>query len=742
MFSHQKSSRNKYQAKKGRGGKFTTKRKAGYNSNNSNSKKAKFKYHDKQSFHNNDEEKEANGTLPQQFQESSESEDEEIHDNQISQLINSFGYKKPVAAIDSDESLSENEASIIHDNEQDLSDEALSESENDSEDEKEDLEIDVCPILEDQFDNSDPFERRILFDMSESMVTSMQACPIVYTTNEESWPAVGKLIIQLPKFEENEEVAITQSITIDKDKPFAKPAVAPTRRNYKNILSQIKQQIVKNVGAANNGFNSPEGDVLSELQKEIFGIINNYQDFYYTARSIENAELIRFSYCLHAANHITKTRNKVLHHNARLSNKDDVPEEFRDQGLVRPKVLIILPFRDSAYKVINMLITLILNNSDKGSVFNKNRFEEEFTGHELQMPKKNPKPEDYEQIFQGNSNDDFKIGLTITKKSIKLYADFYSSDIIIASPLGLRSTIGADGEPDRDFDFLNSIELLILDQCEMFLMQNFDHVLHIMDHLHLQPKDTHGTDLQRVRTWALNGLARYYRQTLIFSAMPMAEFNAIFARRCVNYYGRVRVVKEIVSGSISQVFVQLPHVFRKFESNSVVSSAEDRFKFFTTKVLPQQKDSLMKQTLVFISSYFDYVRIRNHFKREDVNFVQICEYSKEGKVARARDMFYHGDAHFLLYTERYHFFNRIRVKGIRHIVFYQPPMFAHFYNEMCNLMQEGNMNRKVGNSANMTVTILYCKYDQHQISGLVGTERATTMLHSDRNVHMLLTDGN
>ena len=48
-------------------------------------------------------------------------------------------------------------------------------------------------------------------------------------------------------------------------------------------------------------------------------------------------------------------------------------------------------------------------------------------------------------MFAGNVDDHFRIGIGVAKKTLKLYSKFYGSDIILASPLGLRTLIGAEG---------------------------------------------------------------------------------------------------------------------------------------------------------------------------------------------------------------------------------------------------------------------------------------------------------
>ncbi|CAG9764899.1 unnamed protein product [Ceutorhynchus assimilis] len=674
---------------------------------------------------------------------SSESEEEFVDTDPLKQLRDTFGGNLNAESVVS-ESSSESEEETEDSKEPGSNidgmngysqEEPASEEENTDEDSDQESDLET-PQEEEAIDNSkDPFVKHVSYELHPTLLESLESVPETVEVQTKSWTRLGNLVFQIPKCDIKE----TNKKTNLDNTTYATPSQVPKKIDSKATPKElfIKSQIAPNIPSANKSL-IKQDTILTPLQQELFSIINNYQDLYYPERTFDNAEEIRFVYCLHAINHVLKTRIKVLHHNAKLSKKDDVPEEFRDQGLVRPKVLIVAPFKSSAYKIINTIINIMFKE-DKGNVIKKLRFIEDYTGNELYLPKKNPKPEDYEKTFTGNTGDDFKIGLTITKKSLKLYSDFYSSDIIVASPLGLRTIIGAEGEPDRDFDFLTSIELLVLDQTEIFFMQNWDHVLHFFKHMHLKPKDLHGTDVSRVRQWCLNLWAKYYRQTLIFSAITLPEINSIFNKKCANFAGKVKVANVVELGCMSQVFVQLPHVFHKFSANNPGEAVEKRFNFFVQKILPQHKDSSMKQTLIYIPSYFDYVKIRNYFKREDINFVQICEYSKDAKVARARDMFYHGDAQFLIYTERHHFFHRIRVKGIRHLIFYQPPNLPNFYYEVSNLMQEANMNKKVGSMTNMTVTVIYSKYDILQLAAIVGTERAAKMVQSERDVHMMVT---
>lgn len=461
-----------------------------------------------------------------------------------------------------------------------------------------------------------------------------------------NWPALGRIQVELPIADDgsggNSGSKRSKLTLLDDDEEYAAEGTVPVVADEKNIdleAAGVKVQLRPHVIAANKANVKDDQSDFTQLQCELFAIMNNYQDLFYAQRNHSNGDQIRLMYSLHAMNHIMKTRTKVMNHNLKLRMASEskasaiIPDKYRDQGLFRNKVLIVVPFRQAALQIVNNFVRLLFPNADKDDGSNQQimhykRFLTEYGGDTLHFPRRNPKPEDYEQTFAGNSDDTFRIGLKLTRKAIKLYSDFYSSDILIVSPVGLRMVIGAPGDKDRDYDFLASIEMLILDQADIFLAQNWDHLLHVMDHLHLQPQSARNTDFSRVRSWCLNGWSRFYRQTLLFASHELAEFRSLFNSRCSNYRGKVRLLNPIVTGTIKHVAVHVSQTFHRIDVLSIQSSFDQRFDYFVNSILPQFKAASKAHCLVFVPSYFDFVRIRNYFKSETINFVQICEYTK------------------------------------------------------------------------------------------------------------------
>lgn len=477
---------------------------------------------------------------------------------------------------------------------------------------------------------------------------------------------------------------------------------------------------------------------FTELQNSLFNYVNKYQDVFYSQRDFNNAEEIRRLYCLHAVNHIYKTRSRILKNNAKIvqSQKDEKKApECRDHGLTRPKVLILVPFRDGALRIVNTLIQLALPTDGKAQVMQKKRFTDEFKGEPDDAASSRYLPDDFKAMFNGNSDDCFRIGVAFMRRAVKLYADFYAADILIASPLGIRTIIGGEGEKHRDYDFLSSIEVLILDQADVFLMQNWEHVQDVFQHLHLQPKESHNTDFSRVRMWSLDSLSKFYRQTMMFSSFTTPELNSVYNKHFLNYAGKVKIKLTSIPGAVRQVVKQIPQVFHKIDSESMVDAADKRFDYFIKKVLPEFKGSLTSQTAIFIPSYFDFVRIRNYFKKEDLDFLQINEYSERSNISRSRTQFHQKKFHFLLFTERFYFFYRYRIRGIKHIIFYQLPLYPVFYPEIVNFMDTDADDQ----SESAMCTVLYNKYDSNRLESITGTQRCKQMLSSSKPVHMIVT---
>lgn len=103
--------------------------------------------------------------------------------------------------------------------------------------------------------------------------------------------------------------------------------------------------------------------------------------------------------------------------------------------------------------------------------------------------------------------------MSFNKGKLTLLEDLYESDIIIASPLGLAMETSAI--PWRDFDFLSSIEILILDKSEVFTYQNLEHLEVAMQNVNVYPQRTDKLgDIQRIEQRFLDKQASKYRQTI------------------------------------------------------------------------------------------------------------------------------------------------------------------------------------------------------------------------------------
>lgn len=194
-------------------------------------------------------------------------------------------------------------------------------------------------------DELDPFSLHFTNDLSPELLSAVSDKK--YELNKLSWPTFGQIVTKTLKPNES---SCTSTLAIDKNSSNFSKLPGPLRniRSRDPKSHHIKSQICTNVETSN--LTHVGESKLTPLQTEILSIVHEYRDLYFTERSFDNAEQIRFVYCLHAINHALKTRLKIIHHNARISDKSEVSDEFRDQGLVRPKVLIVVPFKDSALR--------------------------------------------------------------------------------------------------------------------------------------------------------------------------------------------------------------------------------------------------------------------------------------------------------------------------------------------------------------------------------------------------------
>ena len=486
---------------------------------------------------------------------------------------------------------------------------------------------------------------------------------------------------------------------------------------------QLKQKLQEPAKIAFPSFDRITGSLASS--------IFNYRDVLFPQRTLRNAETLRRLTSLHALNHILKTRDKVIRDNSRLTKEGAEDLELRDQGFTRPKVLMILPTRNSCVKYVDSIITLCEPEQSE----NKKRFQDSYASKDEHFSE--DKPEDFRELFAGNDDDMFRLGLKFTRKTVKFFAQFYNSDVIFASPLGLRMAIGADNPKKQDYDFLSSIEIVVIDQADAMLMQNWEHVEYVFEHLNLQPKEAHGCDFSRVREWYLDGNAKYIRQTILYSSFNFPSLNRLFTRHMLNTAGKIRYSRE-EDGAMTDLGFPTRQSFSRLEVTSPVTEPDDRFKYFITAILPSLTKHSKYQAgsgqgvLIYLPSYADFVRVRNHLASssdtQDISFGSISEYTATRDVARARSHFFSGRHSVLLYTERAHHFRRYHVKGVKRIIMYGLPENPIFYKEIVEGYLSSSIASTKVHARETSVRTLFSRLDALKLERIVGTGRLLPMI--------------
>ncbi|KAI3648536.1 hypothetical protein MP228_006390 [Amoeboaphelidium protococcarum] len=261
--------------------------------------------------------------------------------------------------------------------------------------------------------------------------------------------------------------------------------------------------------------------------------------------------------------------------------------------------------------------------------------------------------------------------------------------------------------------------------------------------------------------------AKYVRQNIIISRYQFPELNALCNRFCLNIAGSVQYKREVYDGCLANVEVPgLKQIFIKVGNVSSHLDAEDaRFQYLIDTIIPSVADQ-RKQSLnlagggkglgccIVVPTYLEFLKLRNWFEKlesdaeqyvdapKPLSYVAISEYSSAGDISRSRSHFYHGKRDFMVVTERFHYFRRYRLRGIKQLVFSGPVANAHFYTEFASMLVDlKNTDADVDEllDRNSKVVVLYSKYDALALERIVGTSKLPKMIHGSKELFMFST---
>ena len=377
-----------------------------------------------------------------------------------------------------------------------------------------------------------------------------------------------------------------------------------------------------------------------------------------------------------------------------LENKDDI--NIKDQGFTSPKVLILVPYKKHAKIIMEQLIKLFSNENWKG-ITNKKKFLDEYSEFD-------------------SMDDCFRLGINVSffENKMKLYTPFDESDIIIASPLGLKLAKPSDNDKSfknsKVYDFLSSIEIFLMDFSEVFIYQNLEHLNEILSFLNKPPKNNQNiVDINRIKENYANNFGEYLRQNIIISQFKCIDIDVAINDICKNINGKI-LLNGPYENQITLLKNEFEEKYRMLNSDNYEiryefkilrdlkkneEDFEEKFNYFTKNIWQNLYESFEKHTIIFVSSTFDYMILKSFFKKKSKSVCFISEDTDKRDWQRNRLFFEQGKYKFLLYDERAHVYKKINLKFAKNIFFYSLPEDPMIFNEMIHLIDPVNYNQNL-----------------------------------------------
>ena len=376
-----------------------------------------------------------------------------------------------------------------------------------------------------------------------------------------------------------------------------------------------------------------------------------------------------------------------------INDKDEI--NIKDQGFTSPKVLILVPYKKHARIIMEELINIFSNNNWKG-ITNKKKFKDEYSEFD-------------------SMDDCFRMGINISffENKMKLYSPFDESDIILASPLGLKLATPSDSDKafknSKVYDFLSSIEIFLMDFSEVFIYQNMEHLNEILSFINKPPKNNQNiVDINRIKEVYANNYGEYLRQNIIISHFKCLDIDVSINDISKNINGKVLFdgpyenQTELIKKEFSEKYnymnskeYEIRYEFKILRDLKGEDDFDEKFNYFTKNIWQNLYESFEKHTIIFISCTFDYLRLKSFFKQKSKSVCYISEDTDKKDWQRNRLYFENGKYKFLLYNERAHVYKKINLKFAKNIFFYSLPEDPKIFNEMIHLIDPVNYNKNL-----------------------------------------------